>query len=156
MREDVYRDSRVLYDNMHRFWGLFGHRMSLVLAAKGVNLPQYAAMVALKDGSESTMSELSRRLRVTMGASTNIADKLVRAGLVVRSRDDGDRRVVRVRLEQKGIDVLREAEEQAVAFMAELLERLGPEERSQLVSGYGRMLAFAEAREQAEGGAGIG
>ena len=48
------------------------------------------------------MSELAQRGRVTLGTMTVMINKLVKKGFVKRSRDDNDRRVVRVSLTDKG------------------------------------------------------
>jgi DNA-binding MarR family transcriptional regulator len=61
-------------------------------------------------GQPMTMSRLGRVLGVTMGAATNIADKLLAAGCIARERGTSDRRVVYVRLTEKGRRVVENAE----------------------------------------------
>ena len=148
MEEDVLKDCRTLFELMRRFWTAFGHRMNTVLLRSGVNVPQYTAMVALGELGEATMSELSRKLRVTMGASTNIVDKLVRAGYVTRSRSKEDRRVVRVKLRRKGRETLKEMEARAVEFMAAALAGETAERRRQFIESYRWVVAAAEAGDK--------
>lgn len=149
MREDVLQDCRVLFELMRRFWSSFGHQMSNVIAQSGINVPQYVAMVALSELREATMGQLAKRLRVTMGASTNIVDRLVRAGYVMRTRDTRDRRVVRVKLEPKGSKALREIEDSATSLMAGVMAEVDPERRRQFIEQYTRMVEVAESRETA-------
>ena len=147
MTDDVIRDCRKLYELMRRFWAAFGYQMASVLARDGINIPQYMAMVALDELGGATMGELSKKLHVTMGASTNIVDKLVRGGYVSRRRSTSDRRVVNVVLEKKGRKAIRDVEERAMEFMAHVLAREEPEVRRQFLENYERMVRIAEAEE---------
>ena len=143
MAEDVRKEAHELYLMMRTLWSHFGHRINRMLAGGGLNVPQYSALVALDQVGEATMSELSRRLRVTMGASTNIVDKLIRSGYVSRERSTEDRRVVRVKLEDKGREALGGIVEEAVGFMSQVLAKMPPEERKRFIADYQRMLDIA-------------
>ena len=149
MSEEVAGDARELYLIMRTFWSQFGHRVNAFLSEGGLNFPQYTALLALNELGEATMSQLSRQLRVTMGASTNIVDKLVRSNYVSRERSTEDRRVVRVKLKAKGREVLEGVVDSAVGFMSELLTVMAPEERQQFIAGYRRMLKIAEEQRAA-------
>ncbi len=50
----------------------------------------------------ATITELSRSLKITQGVVSRMVDRLEEKGLVDRSRDREDRRVVVVRLSEKG------------------------------------------------------
>jgi len=62
----------------------------------GVNLTDMAALEQLLTSGPLTPSELAVRLKVTTAASTQIVDRLERAGHVSRQRQAGDRRKVLV------------------------------------------------------------
>jgi len=79
----------------------------------GLSTSQCRALLFLLDSDDSTMSDLSRGLAISLSAATGIVDRLIKKGLVERSRDDKDRRVVRVRLSDTG----RELAETARAVM---------------------------------------
>ncbi len=49
-----------------------------------------------------TMSEVAKDLDITVGTLTTAINNLVRKGYVSRERDDKDRRVVKIKLTQKG------------------------------------------------------
>ena len=150
MPEEVADYCRSLYDLMCRFWSSFGHRMNNALVRGGINIPQYMAMLALAELGETTMGELSKKLHVTMGASTNIVDKLVRAGYVTRNRSTEDRRIVRVKLQPKGETTIEEVENMAVNFMVGVLKEVEPQRRKQFMESYGRMVTIVEAQETTE------
>ena len=66
-------------------------------------LPRFDLMAQLERAPDGLqMGELSRRMLVTGGNVTGIADQLERAGLVVRSVDPNDRRAYRITLTRAG------------------------------------------------------
>jgi DNA-binding MarR family transcriptional regulator len=54
------------------------------------------------------IGELGRNARVKRSTITDMVDRLERDGVAERIRDDGDRRVVKVRLTEKGKKIRRE------------------------------------------------
>lgn len=145
MASNASEDCKVLYDLMRRFWGGFGRQMERVLNNGGVNVPQYLAMVALSKSGEAMMGRLAADLHVTMGAATNIVDRLIRGGYVTRARGTDDRRVVRVKLQPKGVETLRGIEEEATAYMTSVLGQLDDARRKQFMETFARMVDTAEA-----------
>ena len=75
----------------------------------GLTYVQYLVMVALADRDEQTVSELGDQLFLESNTLTPLLKRLEAAGLVTRTRDLKDERVVRVRLTDKGRTVAREA-----------------------------------------------
>ena len=149
MQKEVLRDCHELFDLMREFWAAFGRQMNATLVPRRLNIPQYMAMVVLRGADEVSMGGLSQQLGVTMGASTNIVDKLLRAGYVSRRRGTEDRRTVKVRLEDKGREVVGQIEEDAGEFVAGLLAQIGPERGKQFIEQYGEVVASREAGERA-------
>ncbi len=145
MAANISGDCRALFDLMRRFWGGFGRQMEFVLDQCGVNVPQYLAMTALSKSGVATMGRLSRDLHVTMGAATNIVDRLIRGGYVARERGTDDRRIVRVRLLPKGEETLREVEDEATAFMTSVLGEMDDERRAKFLEIFARMVEVAES-----------
>ena len=75
----------------------------------GLTYVQYLVMVALADRDEQTVSELGDQLFLESNTLTPLLKRLEAAGMVTRTRDLKDERVVRVRLTDKGRTVAREA-----------------------------------------------
>src|SRR3989304_10505667 len=73
-----------------------------------LNLSQLKAMSAFKEDKDYTMGELSRNIQVTMPSMTEMIDGLEELGIVERWRDSNDRRVVRVKLTEKGKKMRKE------------------------------------------------
>lgn len=80
----------------------------------GLTYPQYLVLLVLWQDGERTMGEIANRLALPPGGVTPIVERLEAAELVVRRRDEDDRRVVHVgltengaRLEQAGVEAQR-------------------------------------------------
>ncbi|MGN9787100.1 MarR family winged helix-turn-helix transcriptional regulator [Nonomuraea sp. ZG12] len=82
---------------------------------------------------ELTAGALLKAAMVTSGAITNRIDKLEAKGLVQRVRDSGDRRTVRIRLTERGLELIDELLTAHVANEARLLSGLAPADRDHLV-----------------------
>jgi 5'-methylthioadenosine phosphorylase len=147
MQDEVVQQCRTFFDLIRRFWSSFGHGLTIVLRRGGINVPQYMTLVALDELGEATMGQLSRKLHVTMGASTNLVDKLIRGEYASRTHGTADRRVVKVKLAPKGREMLREVEEGAIKFMVGVLSKVEPERRKQFIESYGKMTTIIESQD---------
>ncbi|MCD8018138.1 MAG: MarR family transcriptional regulator [Clostridiales bacterium] len=58
---------------------------------------------AIGNTSESRMTDIAKKLNITVGSLTTSMNSLVKKGYVERSRNENDRRVVNVRLLDKGM-----------------------------------------------------
>lgn len=92
-----------------------------LLERLGLTYPQYLAMVALWEADDRTVGELGERLGLESNTLTPLLKRLQAMGLVDRTRDGRDERVVRLRLTDKG----RALEGPACAVPAELLAASG-------------------------------
>lgn len=67
-----------------------------------LTLPQVVTLDTLKRHPRHRMRELASLLGIGMSAATGLVDRLLKAGLVTRHRDQEDRRVVWVSITEKG------------------------------------------------------
>jgi MarR family transcriptional regulator, organic hydroperoxide resistance regulator len=90
--------------------GLSFNRVYKPLLAKyDITYPQYLALIAIGARADQTVSELGNQLYLESNTLTPLIKRLEEAGLVTRTRDGKDERVVRVNLTSKGEGVLRDA-----------------------------------------------
>jgi DNA-binding MarR family transcriptional regulator len=94
--------------------------------------PQLHALLWLGNDGPLTMGELARRVGITEKTITGVVDRLERAGLAERTRDDADRRVVRARLTRKGAATHRKLDAQMLERMRRILGRLEAADRRDL------------------------
>jgi DNA-binding MarR family transcriptional regulator len=87
-------------------------RLSRLLEATdaGVTLPQYRMLATLNEGGFRA-ARLAERLAIRKPTATALADGLVAAGYAERESEDGDRRIVRLRITAAGRQALARAED---------------------------------------------
>lgn len=68
----------------------------------GVTLSQCHTLDLLSKKGDLTMNELSRQMGLAKSTITRIVSNMVRGGWIEQVRDEKDRRLVKVRLTQKG------------------------------------------------------
>ncbi|WP_394259100.1 MarR family winged helix-turn-helix transcriptional regulator [Xanthobacter autotrophicus] len=73
-----------------------------LLDAIGLTYPQYLVMVALWEKDDQTVGGIGEKLALESSTLTPLLKRLEALGLVSRSRDPADERVVRVRLTDQG------------------------------------------------------
>ncbi len=94
------------------------------LSGLGITPPQFDALIQLKRGGEMTMGDLCTRLHLASSTVTDLIDRMERGGLAQRFRDASDRRVVRLRVTQRGLDVIEAVLRTRAAYFGEILGRL--------------------------------
>lgn len=83
---------------------------------------------------ELTAGAFLKTSLVTTGAITLRVDRMQGKGLVVRTRAEGDRRSVKIRLTDHGLEVIDRVLPLHIANEARLLQALAPAEREQLAA----------------------
>lgn len=105
------------------------------LAAAGdVTLPQYRALVVLASRGPQRVVDLAVLLGVTPSSATRLVDRLVRSGLVRRTRERADRRALRVALSPAGRTLVAEVGKRRRVEFERLLTALPAGQHEQVVS----------------------
>ncbi|CCQ98621.1 putative transcriptional regulator (MarR family) [[Clostridium] ultunense Esp] len=115
-------------------------RISTLIKQKGreilqdfpITLPQFIALQWLKEEGEMTIGALSEKMYLANSTTTDLVDRMEKAGLVQRERSLTDRRVVHIRLLDKGKMLIDEVIRHRQEYLAKVMESFSPEERDQL------------------------
>ena len=94
-----------------------------------LTLSQIVILEFLADHGSCKMNELAKVLNFTMSAGTATVDKMVRTKLVKRERSTKDRRVVRVMLLSKGVEMVGKIMELRRDSMNEMFASLTGEDK---------------------------
>jgi len=97
-------------------------------------LRQFKVCLTLYRQSRS-MSEISRELKLSPSAVTQVSDRLERRGLIERVFQDEDRRVRKLRLTRKGQQLVRSREQKQLRRITAALDTLTPNELGQVMTG---------------------
>ncbi|MCL6633010.1 MAG: MarR family transcriptional regulator [Alicyclobacillus herbarius] len=112
---------------------LVRRRGRALLEQYGITPPQFDALLILDKEGDLTIGEMSVRLGLAYSSTTDLVDRLERAGFVVRQRDKADRRVVRVCMQPSGAQLIEDVLDARRAYLAGILEPLGPEEKKEVL-----------------------
>lgn len=130
-------------------------RVHIELAESAVHKITGTQFVVLKFihwRGRTTVSGLADDLYVSLSAVTSLVDRLHRAGLVSRERDESDRRVVWLSLTDRGREVLDSCLEVRRRVMKRYLNRLGEEDVKRLIQIYEKLLQIMEEESEQHAG----
>ncbi|MDW5300663.1 MAG: MarR family transcriptional regulator [Sedimentibacter sp.] len=82
---------------------------------------------------ERTMSDTAKDLKVTSGTLTTAVDNLIKKGYVERRRSVEDRRVVKIKLTEKGTDAFKMHEDFHKDLVISALQQLDSNEENLLI-----------------------
>ena len=83
--------------------------------------------------SERTMSDTAKAVKVTSGTLTTAIDNLINKGYVERRRSSEDRRVVKIRLTEKGKEAFKSHEDFHKDLVISALQQLDSHEEEVLI-----------------------
>ena len=106
----LYTESRRLTKGLARTFGLTG--------------PQLTVIKILEELGDLSLSGLSARIKAKNSTVTGIIDRMEREGLVERKRSEADRRIVLIRLTDKGHDLAESIEVKPMQLFRQALRSL--------------------------------
>lgn len=114
----------------------------------GITGSQFFVLQKINAKGRLTVSEVAEKLSVSLSAITALVDRLVQAGLVVRSRDDQDRRLVWLEATEKGKEILARCMEGRKQVAAKYFGQLSDEDLEKLLEIYGKVLIALKSEEK--------
>lgn len=123
---------------------LFKRKSSAVFSGYGLSFSQYNVLRVLDDSPDGqcSISDIARRLLVSVPNLSGIARRLEKAGFADRSRDPSDERRVILCLKKRGQKVLGKIEELQEQNIRQFLEDCSNEEKSVLLAQLKAMLTL--------------
>lgn len=133
----LYTESRRLTKGMAREVGLTG--------------PQLTVLKLLETFPDLSLSSLSERIRAQNSTVTGIIDRMEREGLVTRERSKTDRRVVFIRLTDKGKHLAKHIQVEPLEIFRSALESLSATDQRDLLRILTKLQKKVLARVEAQG-----
>ena len=138
----LYTESRRLTKGMASQFGLTG--------------PQLTVIKLLETFEDLSLSSLSERIRAQNSTVTGIIDRMEREGLVRRERSTVDRRVVHIRLSDKGQKLAREIQVEPMEIFRDALASLTQADLRDLLRIMNKLQKYVRSKVPADGGAEAG
>lgn len=117
-----------------------------ILIGMEISALQFNALLTIREFGPLTMGDLCKHLFTACSTATDLADRMERAKLVERVRDEKDRRLVRLQLLPRGEDVLNQVIAERQSFVGEVLKDYTDEEYVELL----RSLELLEHRMESK------
>jgi len=137
---------------LHEWIAVFMRRSTrnLLLYAKesGLSMSQIGALLHVHHAGISGVSDLGCDLGITTAAASQMLDRLVQHGLVLRSEDPHDRRAKQIALTAKGHQVLLGSIRARQSWLDDLAAVLTPEEQEQVVAALRTLIERANQLQQ--------
>ncbi len=109
-------------------------KSSVGIMGFAVNMSQLKAMTAFSEDSPLSMGELCKMANIKMPSMTEVVDRFEKEGLLERTRDDEDRRVVKVKMTAKGKKMHKEVLKRRADELTKMFGVLTTKDRSRLVN----------------------
>jgi DNA-binding MarR family transcriptional regulator len=113
----------------------------------GLSLTAAATLATLERSGPSRLTSLAAQEGVTQPAMTQLIARLQESGLVSRTADPADGRVVQVRVTDEGRAMLARRRAVRAERLAEILARLSPEEQAALGTALPAIDALANVQQ---------
>jgi DNA-binding MarR family transcriptional regulator len=100
----------------------------------GLSMSQLGALFQIRRRGSSGVTDLGDDLGVTSSAASQMLERLVQQGLILRSEDPSDRRVKQIALTDKGILVLQESIRARQGWLSDLADALSDAEKEAIIA----------------------
>ncbi|MCQ4924199.1 MarR family transcriptional regulator [Tissierella carlieri] len=97
-----------------------------------ITVPQFSALQILINQGNMTIGELSQKMALACSTITDLIDRMEKAELVVRKKDEKDKRVVRVEVLPNGYDILEKVLNKRIDFLSGKLSDFSDEDKNKL------------------------
>lgn len=104
-----------------------------ILSNFNITPPQLDALLVLNENGELTMGELCQRMFLACSTATDLIDRMERNQLIERMRDTSDRRVIRLRLLNKGRQIIGEVLEARRSYLSGILQEVDAGQKEQII-----------------------
>jgi DNA-binding MarR family transcriptional regulator len=112
-----------------------------------LTMAQLKSLFFINNQGSTNSGKLAAALGVTPTNVTGIIDRLVKQGLVSRSEDVQDRRILVLQATDRGEALVARLRERRRGYLSEVLARLSVDELATLAQGFKSLVKASEARE---------
>ncbi|WHY02918.1 MarR family transcriptional regulator [Neobacillus sp. DY30] len=104
-----------------------------------LTIDQHYIIGYIKNTKECTSSELAEAFEVNKSAITAIINRLADKGLIERTRDENDRRVVYLTLSDKGQELIQKTQEKVHLLVESLITQFDEAEITNFINTYEKL-----------------
>lgn len=128
MNSEIDKELIKLADLIKEFYSLLAHsgehRTLSVMYESQLTPPQIVALHYISKRGVCSISSISKRVGLTLGATSHLVDRLVRKGYLTRKENPNDRRMKLVEITDKGKEFLSRLDESRISDLIKALRIL--------------------------------
>jgi DNA-binding MarR family transcriptional regulator len=98
----------------------------------GWSMSQIGAMMSIHRHGTSAISDVGEAMGISNPAASQMIDRMVQEGLLLRTEDPHDRRVKQVKLTEDGLKIIHDSLQAREAWLADLTAELNKDEKKQI------------------------
>ncbi len=136
-----------IFDDIRRVFQVVNDHSKLIERETGLSGSQLWAIKVIAEATPIKPSELARRMYLHPATVVGLIDRLVKRGLVVRTRSEKDRRIVEITLTEKGVGLLASAPKVPQRLLVRGLENLSKERILMVAEGLAELVRILGAEE---------
>ena len=106
---------------------------------------QFIALQWVNDSSGITIGQVAKNLDLAYSTTTDIIDRLEKNGFVRRERSKTDKRLVQVKIEPTGLELIERVIEKRIEFIEEITQDLDLNEKELLTKLLEKMMDKSES-----------
>ena len=114
--------------------GIIKQKGREILNSYTITPPQFVALQWLFEHGDMTIGDLSNKMFLAFSTTTDLVDRMEKNELVVRIREEQDRRVVRIKLLKEGDRVIEEVIQKRQEYLTTVLADFTLEEAEQFAA----------------------
>ncbi|MFH1398243.1 MAG: MarR family transcriptional regulator [Candidatus Omnitrophota bacterium] len=107
----------------------FSKRLGSKFNTSGITLPQFLILQFLHQERILRMTDLARFMQVTTAAMTGTVDRLLKSGYIAREYDSEDRRIIKVKLTSKGMELFKKVNQQRRQMIIDVFGQISRQDR---------------------------
>ncbi|TAA68161.1 MarR family winged helix-turn-helix transcriptional regulator [Planococcus salinarum] len=111
--------------------GIIKQKGREILNSYTITPPQFIALQWLFEHGDMTIGDLSNKMFLAFSTTTDLVDRMEKNELVVRIREEQDRRVVRIKLLKEGERIIEEVIQKRQEYLQNVLTEFSEEEVEQ-------------------------
>ncbi|MDQ0429898.1 MULTISPECIES: MarR family winged helix-turn-helix transcriptional regulator [Caryophanaceae] len=114
--------------------GIIKQKGREILNSYTITPPQFVALQWLFEHGDMTIGDLSNKMYLAFSTTTDLVDRMEKNELVVRIREEQDRRVVRIKLLKEGERVIEEVIQKRQEYLETVLADFTLDEAEQFAA----------------------
>ena len=134
-----HKDAMTFLGTMRLLMKHMGPNRTRVGSERNMTPAHHSTLFYINEHHDCKMTDIATNFTLTPAAVTRTVNQLIDRGLVERYHDEADRRIVRVRITEKGRETMKRGMREISAVLGEVFDLMDDEDRMALMRGMGAL-----------------